>query len=549
MSSITMSGIQKPNKNSDGESHDIRYYLRLLWKWLGLIILIALIAAAAAFFISKQLPSEYESSTKLLVFLAPSNQPTSYDSILTSQQLIRTYSEMLKDEYILQEVINQMGLTMFAADLAKKITISPILDTQLMTITISGTDPVLIANIANKLVSVLINMVKLIHSDSYSNSEKSLQFQLDEVEKSLQETKNKLSATKDLAEKNRLETLTAQYQQIYTNLLMNLEQVRLAEVQNTLVIVQVNPAKPSLVPVRPNAPLIAFIAAVLAVLLTTGAIFTIDAYDDTIQTPQQITEALGLPVLGVILNHKNNAGPISFEAPGSAVTEAFRSFRTNILYSDVDNPLRTLLITSPSPKEGKTLICSNLAIVLAQGGKNVITVDADLRRPELHNRLNVPNTFGLTSMLLHPETIVSSVMRKTKVDGLFAITSGNLPNNPAELLGSHKMKQVLEKIKEQADIIVIDTPAVLPVTDAVALAPMVDGVLLVVQPGKTRLLAARVAIDQLRWVNAKLIGVIINNLNPKKTSHQFLYQKNSHYYKGNYNSKTNSEEVSSKAVN
>jgi polysaccharide biosynthesis transport protein len=533
MSSDLNQAMQNENFPPEAEGVDIRHYLYLAWQWLWLLVLEAAVVGGVTYLISQRMTPVFSTSTKLLIMEAAATKPTDYNSLLASEQLTQTYSDMLTNEALLQETIDRLGMKTTPAALASKIKASPVRDTQLITVTVEGTNPGLIAQIANTLVQVLIERVGSIQSDRYSSSEESLSAQLADIDTLLLDLQNKMDLTADPAEKARLDNQAVQYRQIYANLLTTYEQTRLAEAQSSANIVQVNEAQMPLVSIKPKVLQNTLLAAILSALVVAAGIFTIDAFDDTIKTPAQVTKTFGLPVLGVIIQHRNGLGPICQDQPRSPVSEAFRSLRTNIQYSNIDAPLRTLLVTSPSPREGKTLVCANLAVVLAQGGKKVIVVDADLRRPAVHKRLEVSNSNGLTALLLQPEIVLEGVLRTTKTANLSVVTCGDLPPNPAELLGTRKMGLILDKLKEDADILVIDTPPVLPVADPSVLAPLVDGVLLVLQPGKTALSEARDTVERLQRVNAKIIGVILNNVDLRGSPYHYFYRKNYHYYKGN----------------
>jgi capsular exopolysaccharide synthesis family protein len=237
-----------------------------------------------------------------------------------------------------------------------------------------------------------------------------------------------------------------------------------------------------------------------------------------------------------------NGKPVTEVQPRSPISESFRTLRTNVQYAAVDHPLMSILVTSAGPEEGKTTVVTNLAIVLAQSGRRVTVIDADLRRPSLHKRTGVTNQVGLSFLFMQPKMILNGALQKSRIPGMSVITSGNIPPNPSELLGSQKMGQILEKVKEESDLILIDTPPALVVTDASVLAPQVDGVLLVIRPGVTKLAAAKQTVEQLHRVGANILGVVLNNLelNRSKYGHyyarkyrpytSYYYGKNSKYY-------------------
>lgn len=195
--------------------------------------------------------------------------------------------------------------------------------------------------------------------------------------------------------------------------------------------------------------------------------------------------------------------------PRSAQTEAYRSLRTNLDFFSLDYPLRTLLITSAAPEEGKSTTLANLGVTYAQGGKRVVLVDCDLRRPQLHEIFGLSNNVGLTTVILGHDAALP--VQATDVANLQVMTSGPLPPNPADLLASKRMDDLLARLHEQADLVLLDSPPVIAVTDAAVLAAKVDGVLLVVNAGHTKREHAQRAKDLLAKVNARLVGAILQN--------------------------------------
>ena len=206
----------------------------------------------------------------------------------------------------------------------------------------------------------------------------------------------------------------------------------------------------------------------------------------------------------------NGTSPlIALRDPRAPAAEAYRTLRTNIQFSSLDKPLRTLLATSTAPDEGKSTTLANLAVTIAQAEQRVILVDCDLRRPTLHTLFDLPNETGLTSMILTEETPLP--LQETGVPGLSLLSSGPLPPRPADILGSRRMEATIERLRAAADIVLFDTPPVVAVTDAAVLATKVDGVLLVFQAGRTSRERARRARQILEKVKANIVGVVLNN--------------------------------------
>ena len=204
-------------------------------------------------------------------------------------------------------------------------------------------------------------------------------------------------------------------------------------------------------------------------------------------------------------------GLITLTDPRSPVAEAYRTLRTNLYFSSLDRPIRTLVVTSAAPEEGKSTTLANLAVTIAQGGRRTILADCDLRRPSLHEIFGVSNAQGLTTMMVEAGALAQPPLVATGVDNLWLLPSGPLPPNPAELLGSNRMDEVIAALKERAEMVLFDAPPVIAVTDAAVLASKVDAVLLVVSVGRTRREPVQRARAQLLRAGIRLIGAVLNN--------------------------------------
>jgi succinoglycan biosynthesis transport protein ExoP len=286
----------------------------------------------------------------------------------------------------------------------------------------------------------------------------------------------------------------------------------------------------ALLPVQPVSPnLIKNVGTSLlaGLLLGFAAAFVMSRLDRTIRSVESV-EALGIPVLGVIPHlgqtaetraepspKQGGAGQspdelVVVQEPMSPAAETFRMIRTNLAFMSQEDPLRSAVITSAMPLEGKTTIASNLAVTLAQFGRSVLLVDSDLRRPRLHLVLDVDNRTGLSTLVEGRSTLSTSI-HETKVDGLNVLTSGPIPHNPAELLHSEAFARVKDELLENFDYVLFDSPPMGAVTDAAILAPQVDGALLVVRAGTSTVHSIAGARKQLHSVSARLLGAVLND--------------------------------------
>jgi non-specific protein-tyrosine kinase len=202
---------------------------------------------------------------------------------------------------------------------------------------------------------------------------------------------------------------------------------------------------------------------------------------------------------------------ITLADPRSPLAEAYRTLRTNLMFSSLDRPITTLLVTSPVFEEGKSLTLANLAVTMAQGGRSTILVDCDLRRPHQHDLFGLSAEPGLTTMIL--ENREEPPLAPTGVEDLWLLPAGPLPPNPADLLGSRRMESVISNLKSRADIVLFDAPPVIAVTDAALLASKLDGVLLVMSAGHTRREHAQRAKELLEKINVRVVGAVLTNAN------------------------------------
>jgi protein-tyrosine kinase len=221
----------------------------------------------------------------------------------------------------------------------------------------------------------------------------------------------------------------------------------------------------------------------------------------------------------------NKRNLITHFSPRAAISEQYRTIRTNIQFSSVDESIRTILVTSSGPEEGKSTTVANLAVVFAQQGKKVLLIDADLRKPTVHYTFQLDNTIGLTNVLTK-QTQLDKAAVTTLVENLSVLSSGPIPPNPAELLGSKAMEEMLEATLKLYDIVIFDTPPVLAVTDAQILANRCDGTILVVGSGKTQIEPAMKSKELLLSSKGKLLGVVLNRKNAKDSQYYYYYGRN-----------------------
>ena len=523
----------------------LKNYISLVWHWAWLIILGIIVAAAAAFVVSKNTTPVYQSTSRLLIDQAPgAGSGNDYTQILVEERLAQTYVELLNTTPILEETISQLGLPFTTGQLKGKISVSAPQDTQIIIIRVEDTEPDRAALIANTLGDVFIiqnqNRESLRYAEPISNWENRLQIVGDDIE-TIETEINAIGEAITAEEKatlSRLETNLNEAQIQYTEIFNNLNGLQIEQAKETSNLIQIEPAKANENPIRPRTRTNVLLAAAVGGMIAAGIVFLIEYLDDTIKTPEQVLEDTDLTTLGaiaIIKMDKKHQELITQRSPRDPISEAYRVIRTNLDFSAVDEELKSFVVSSASPGEGKSTTAANLAVVMAQTGKKVVLIDADLRRPVQHKIFNLSNNMGLTTSILDNRTPAVAHLQETNVNNLRILTSGPIPPNPAELLNSQRMKDVLEELENAVDVVVFDTPPALTVADASIIGPQVNGILLVIETGKTRRDTFVNGVERLARTGTHIFGVVLNQVKLDRSGYGYYYYYYSSY---EYNAKS-----------
>lgn len=291
-------------------------------------------------------------------------------------------------------------------------------------------------------------------------------------------------------------------------------------------------------PIQPKPLLNMLLAVCIGLFLAVGTVFLQEFLDDRLDDPSDLERLVGLPSLGHVPTMPTDQAHLVSELPSnSPISEAYRTVRSSIGFAGLDSEIRRLQVTSASKGEGKTLTSVNIATAMAMDGKKVILVDADLRRPNVHRTLSIAQTPGLSEVLVGMKRW-EEVIVDTDTPNLRVICAGTMPPNPAELLGTRAFDQVMDSLTEQADIVIVDTPPCMPVTDPLIIASRMDGIVLVINAGQTRRAAIRLMVNMLSRTRTKILGAIFNRVDSKKGGYYYHYYY--HYYGDGYYSDTDS---------
>lgn len=319
--------------------------------------------------------------------------------------------------------------------------------------------------------------------------------------------------------------------QMFEELLKREKQTTISGELKTSNIRIIDPADLPEKPARPNPLTNLLFALTGGGVLAVGLAFFFEYLDNRIKSPDEIKTFLNVPFLGMVpslTKGVNETSRLINNSPPSNFAEAFRTIRTNVVFSSADEGCRSLVVTSTRPGEGKTLVAANLAIALAQSGQRVLLFDADLRKPRVHEVFNQKLEPGLSNLMVG-QAKASDVMRKSGIPGLWLLPAGHIPPNPAELLGSRRFKDFQSTLREHFDWIVLDSPPVMAVTDPSIVAHAADGVVFVVGAEMTARHAAQSALEQLESTNARIVGAVLNRVDVQRNSYYY-----SQYYRREY---------------
>ncbi|MBX9918734.1 MAG: polysaccharide biosynthesis tyrosine autokinase [Mycolicibacterium frederiksbergense] len=433
-------------KGSPSSLQDYAKLLRSRWITVAVSIVVALLAAAAYSFFSTPL---YQASTRLFVSAsAGSTLAETYQGNRFSQERVVSYAELLMGETVAQRTIDKLGLDTTVGELQASVKASSKPDTVLINVRVNDTSPVRARDIANTLSDEFVTMVRELETPEDGSS------------------------------------------------------------PDSRVVVEQRASIPT-APVVPKTSRNLAMGLGLGILLGLGLAVIRDMLDNTVKERETLEEITGSGIIGTVpLDKERRKEPaISFDTDNSPIAEAFRKARTNLQFLSVDNPPRVIVLTSSLPSEGKSTTAINLALALAEADHRVVLVDGDLRRPMLHNYLDVVGTVGF-STVLSGRIALSEALQKTRFPGLTVLTSGAIPPNPSELLGSQSARKILQELRNEYDYVIVDSTPLLAVTDAAILAAGADGVLLIARFGQTKREQLTHAVQSLRDVDAKLLGAV-----------------------------------------
>lgn len=447
------------------EEINIRDFLNYLKKYVLVIAAVALALVIGVFIYDKSIKKPLY-TTYTTIILTKSNEAQTgttitQNDILLNQKLVETYSKIIKSKLVLEQVISETGVTYTTEELSENVSVEAYENTEMLKISVTDQDPELAASIANSIAQVFSGEIAKIYQ---------------------------------------------------------INNISVVDVAVTPEEVSNNTLKRDLL-----------IALFIGIFGTIGVVFVVYYFDDTVKLTDDLEEEIGMPVVAKVfksdIGSKNNRKVelLAQKYPKSVVSESIKTLRTNLQFSSVDEDIKTILITSSIPGEGKSFISANLAISFAQTDKRVLIVDCDMRKGRQHRIFKLSNSKGLSNLLIDDMTNLKDYINKTSVPGVHVITRGTVPPNPSELLNSKKNSDLLRVLKAKYDVIIYDGVPCNGLPDSIIMSKLVDKVLIVSSDSMTPKSVLESTKKQLESVNAPVAGDVLNNVNRKNSTYGKYY--------------------------
>lgn len=472
------------------------------------------VAGASAYVSASRETPLYSATATMMVNPGVSGGVSNYNDIIVSERLAETYQQLVTTQPIRERVAAALGTEFVPAGYSA----SAVQGSQLIRVTATGTDPETVAKVANAVVTEFVAYTADQAQARADASLTDLNAQIDALEQRQTEIDNEIASLQgDTGVEQRIADLQSERSAI-TQSLIDLTGQRIQySTEGMAASVQIQQVEEAQVPGAPFSPQPTrslMLGLFVGALLGAGVVALLEFLDNTVKPEDNIQELTGAPLLATVsqLSKIEPGGRqvYTMSQPQSAAAEALRLLRTNLEFASASDPIQAMTVSSSSPGEGKSTTAANLGVVMAQSGLTTVVIDGDLRKPTQNRIFGVDNGSGLTTLLTHPDQSWQDVAKKVALPGLFLIPSGPIPPNPSDLLASDRFARLIERIKTEADLVIVDSPPVLSASDALAISRHTDGVVLVTYSGKTRTDALKHAAHSIHQGGIRLIGVVLN---------------------------------------
>lgn len=504
---------------------ELKSYLNILRRWSWIAVLCVVVASSASYWVASQQPPVYEAKARYLIGPAITNPNVDSGMLRATAQLGQTYAEIATSRPLLQDVIDQLKLNTDVNTVASIVDATWIEGTMILTIRARAAEPQTAALIANAIGDALIARspggpasLQSAQREYAREQIEKLQATIEATQQEIDEVSNQIQqASDDLTQRRLIVRLDSRRAQLATAQRALSDQYSILQSSSANQIAVVEAAVPQSTPIAPQVSRSVIVAAMAGLVLGVLIMLLLEFGTDVIRVPEELRKATGLAYLGGIARHKRLRGPdtaqlVVYARPETLAAESYRILRANLQKPSTHRALSSVLVTSPARGDGKSEVAANLAISFAQAGKSVILIDGNLRRPRLAALFGLSGEHGL-SELLHPGVELPQPQLVPSFANLMVLPAGTPTPAASEILASERMRQLLDACTARADIVILDSPP-LVYSDALALAPCVDGVLLVAKSGSTSRQNLVSAVESLQLVGAKVLGTVLNQVKP-----------------------------------
>lgn len=521
------------NRHDEGEEFDLRVYARLLWRrrWYVLFPFVSVVIVAAGWSFSKAPVYRAETVLRVDAGAVGIEGADPFARLYISRDAVASIIERLKTPSLLDQVATNLKLASKGAKLGE-VTTSTIGKTEFFRITVKHPDSALARDVANEIAHVLKLEIELEAQFRMVTAEAFLEVRLAELDAQTVAARQQAASAPTGGGAPALDTELNVYAVQYAEVLSSLQQARSVRARTGEILVIQSPANLPEGPIGSNLFRNITLASLLGAILGVSAAFVREHMDRTPRSPDDVQRLLGVPVMGVIPvlpdTKQSRTRPYLRRPAGSTVDEAYHTLRTNLQASQsVGSGHVVMVFTSSVVGEGKTTTLSNLGVAIAQSGRTTILIDADLRRPRLHEMFGLRLEGGLTHCLAQTPADHRAFLKTTDVPNLRVLTAGSYVDSPSPVLDSEAMQIVLSEVREEADVVLVDTPPVLYANEARILAAWADQVVLILRAGFVSDITLRRAKSALEIVKTKQIHVVLNKV--KRESDAYSYY-NYYYY-------------------
>ncbi len=499
---------------SDGPRLSLRDYWTIVRRrrWIIVAFVVVLVGLSVVYSVAKtpvyQATAQLQLTPQVPTAVSEANNISA--NAAADQVDVPTDTQIIESHVVAQAVAKKLHIS------APAVSVTQVGLTNVVNVSVKSTKPGLAAAAANAYALAYIAHQQTVAFSQLNSAEQIVQQSINNLEPSIQSLNSQIANASKSTDVSGLQAqLTAAETQLAT-LQTELENYHAEAELDSGGGVVISPATKPTKPVSPKPVTYAILAAIIGLVLGVVAALVREYFDDSIRTKTDLEAVVGdLPVLGLLPSisdwrETQSAYLIAREQPKSPPAEGYRSLRTSIQFLGLDRSVRILQFTSPNAADGKTTTLANLAVTMAQAGQRVFVVCCDLRRPRVHQFFGLSNEVGLTSVLLGDASLGDAVQSVPGIPRLQLLASGPIPPNPSELLSTDRVGQTLTALAEHADIVLVDSPPILPVTDAAVLSGKTDGVVVVTAAGISSRKDVSRALESLHRINAPLLGVVLN---------------------------------------